>query len=157
LSTLNLQGPKTLHFDYSYIALVSLYVCPKLVGCTSLSTASVLANATQHGSKTKLLKRHLEGVSQQVDSFCLVFACSDSVRANGPLHFTKMNNMEGDILAERLTDVNEKLEKTCAQIRLIENKIRDFEQRYKRALTNKKNSFRYKMRLRLVMVLLTLF
>ena len=59
-----------------------------------------------------------------------------------------MNTMEIETLNERLEDVRGKLGRTISQIKLIDIKLRDLNQRYKRASTNKKNSFRYHLRMR---------
>lgn len=55
-------------------------------------------------------------------------------------------------LQEKLNDAQLKFEKACQQIVLLDQKIKDLEVRYKRALKNKKNSFRYNLRLRLSVV-----
>ncbi|KAL3870284.1 hypothetical protein ACJMK2_038360 [Sinanodonta woodiana] len=55
-------------------------------------------------------------------------------------------------LQEKLSDAQLKFEKACQQIVLLDQKIKDLEVRYKRAVRNKKNSFRYNLRLRLSVV-----
>lgn len=53
---------------------------------------------------------------------------------------------------EKLIDAQSKFEKACQQIVLLDQKIKDLEVRYKRAVKHKKNSFRYNLRLRLSVV-----
>lgn len=60
--------------------------------------------------------------------------------------------MDHGHLLEKETDARMKFEKACQQIALLDQKIRDLEVRYKRAVRNKKNSFRYNLRLRLSVV-----
>jgi environmental stress-induced protein Ves len=60
--------------------------------------------------------------------------------------------MDNGYLQEKLNDAQLKFEKACTQIVLLDQKIKDLEVRYKRALKNKKNSFRYNLRLRLSVV-----
>nr|KAG5706684.1 hypothetical protein BaRGS_005754 [Batillaria attramentaria] len=55
-------------------------------------------------------------------------------------------------LDEKMSEARTKFEKACQQIVLLDQKIRDLEVRYKRAVKNKKNSFRYNLRLRLSVV-----
>ncbi|KAL8613221.1 hypothetical protein ACOMHN_001546 [Nucella lapillus] len=55
-------------------------------------------------------------------------------------------------LDEKMCEARAKFEKACQQIVLLDQKIRDLEVRYKRAVKHKKNSFRYNLRLRLSVV-----
>jgi len=55
-------------------------------------------------------------------------------------------------LDEKMCEARTKFEKACQQIVLLDQKIRDLEVRYRRAVKNKKNSFRYNLRLRLSVV-----
>ena len=55
-------------------------------------------------------------------------------------------------LDERLVEARKKFERAYQQIVLLEQKMRDLEVRYKRAVKHKKNSFRYNLRLRLSIV-----
>lgn len=55
-------------------------------------------------------------------------------------------------IQEKLNDAQAKFEKACQQIVLLDQKIKDLEVRYKRAVKHKKNSFRYNLRLRLSVV-----
>lgn len=57
--------------------------------------------------------------------------------------------VDNGYLQEKLNDAQSKFEKACQQIVLLDQKIKDLEVRYKRAVKNKKNSFRYNLRLRL--------
>lgn len=60
--------------------------------------------------------------------------------------------MDHSHLLEKETEARLKFEKACQQIALLDQKIKDLEVRYKRAVKNKKNSFRYNLRLRLSVV-----
>lgn len=60
--------------------------------------------------------------------------------------------MDHGHLLEKETEARLKFEKACQQIALLDQKIKDLEVRYKRAVKNKKNSFRYNLRLRLSVV-----
>lgn len=55
-------------------------------------------------------------------------------------------------VTEQMREAQAKFEKACHQIVLLDQKIRDLEVRYKRAVKNKKHSFRYNLRLRLSVV-----
>ncbi|KAH3798070.1 hypothetical protein DPMN_151660 [Dreissena polymorpha] len=55
-------------------------------------------------------------------------------------------------LQEKLIDAQAKFEKSCQQIVLLDQKIKDLEVRYKRAVKHKRNSDRYNLRLRLSVV-----
>ena len=65
--------------------------------------------------------------------------------------FNDYTNMESEV-QDRLQDVELKFKKACQQIILLDQQIRDLEVRYKRAVKNKKNSFRYNLRLKLSVV-----
>lgn len=65
---------------------------------------------------------------------------------------SKIEVMDKTHLLEKLHDAQIKFEKACQQIVLLDQKIKDLEVRYKRALKSKKNSFRYNLRLRLSVV-----
>ena len=56
------------------------------------------------------------------------------------------------LMASDLTDAQQKFDKACQQIVLLDQQIRDLEVRYRRAVKNKKNSFRYNLRLKLSVV-----
>uniref|UniRef100_A0A0L8GVD3 Uncharacterized protein n=1 Tax=Octopus bimaculoides TaxID=37653 RepID=A0A0L8GVD3_OCTBM len=60
--------------------------------------------------------------------------------------------MDQLLVTEQMREAQSKFEKACHQIVLLDQKIRDLEVRYKRAVKNKKNSFRYNLRLRLSVV-----
>ncbi|CAL1529766.1 unnamed protein product [Lymnaea stagnalis] len=60
--------------------------------------------------------------------------------------------MDAQILEEKMNEARSKFERACQQIVLLDQKIKDLEIRYKRAVKNKKNSFRYNLRLRLSVV-----
>ncbi|KAK3087318.1 hypothetical protein FSP39_004618 [Pinctada imbricata] len=60
--------------------------------------------------------------------------------------------MDHGHLLEKETEARLKFEKACQQIALLDQKIKDLEFRYKRAVKRKKNSFRYNLRLRLSVV-----
>ncbi|KAI8779290.1 hypothetical protein BgiMline_020601 [Biomphalaria glabrata] len=60
--------------------------------------------------------------------------------------------MDTLILEEKINEARSKFERACQQIVLLDQKIKDLEIRYKRAVKNKKNSFRYNLRLRLSVV-----
>jgi len=60
--------------------------------------------------------------------------------------------MDQGHLVEKEGDARIKFDRACQQIALLDQKIRDLEVRYKRAVKNKKNSFRYNLRLRLSVV-----
>lgn len=60
--------------------------------------------------------------------------------------------MEHLHVSEQMREAQAKFEKACHQIVLLDQKIRDLEVRYKRAVKNKKHSFRYNLRLRLSVV-----
>lgn len=55
-------------------------------------------------------------------------------------------------LLEKEGDARVKFDRACQQIALLDQKIRDLEVRYKRAVKYKRNSFRYNLRLRLSVV-----
>ena len=59
---------------------------------------------------------------------------------------------EVQVLQNKLNDAQLKFRKACQQIILLDQQIRDLEVRYKRAVKNKKNSFRYNLRLKLSVV-----
>jgi len=59
-----------------------------------------------------------------------------------------MNQMESEVLSEKLEDLKIKLGKTITQMQVIENHLRDMNQRIRRASTNKKNSFRYNLKMK---------
>lgn len=61
-------------------------------------------------------------------------------------------SMDHSHLLEKESDARIKFERACQQIALLDQKIRDLEVRYKRAVRFKKNSFRYNLRLRLSVV-----
>jgi uncharacterized protein YciW len=61
-------------------------------------------------------------------------------------------SMDHSHLLEKESDARIKFERACQQIALLDQKIRDLEVRYKRAVKFKKNSFRYNLRLRLSVV-----
>mgnify|MGYP000019394817 FL=1 len=61
-------------------------------------------------------------------------------------------NVDSAYFQEKLVDAQVKFEKACQQIVLLDQKIKDLEVRYKRAVKHKKNSFRYNLRLRLSVV-----
>ena len=54
------------------------------------------------------------------------------------------------MLEEKVSEARNKFERACQQIVLLDQKIKDLEIRYRRAVKNKKNSFRYNLRLRFV-------
>ena len=54
-----------------------------------------------------------------------------------------------DALQDKLNDAQLKFERACQQIVLLDQKIKDLEVRYKRAVRRKQNSFRYNLRLKL--------
>lgn len=60
--------------------------------------------------------------------------------------------MDHGHLLEKEGDARLKFDRACQQIALLDQKIRDLEVRYKRAVKHKKNSFRYNLRLRLSVV-----
>lgn len=60
--------------------------------------------------------------------------------------------MEQVDLDDRLLEARQKFEKACQQITVLDQTIRDLEVRYKRAVKNRKNSFRYNLRLKLSVV-----
>lgn len=60
--------------------------------------------------------------------------------------------MDPQMLEEKMNEARGKFERSCQQIVLLDQKIKDLEIRYKRAVKNKKNSFRYNLRLRLSVV-----
>ncbi|KAL4219036.1 hypothetical protein ACF0H5_021619 [Mactra antiquata] len=62
---------------------------------------------------------------------------------------TTSTMVDNGYLQEKLNDAQSKFEKACHQIVLLDQKIKDLEVRYKRAVKNRKNSFRYNLRLRL--------
>lgn len=76
---------------------------------------------------------------------------SSSASANSPLPSTS-NIMDNAYMQEKLNDAQAKFERACQQIVLLDQKIKDLEVRYKRAVKHKKNSFRYNLRLRLSVV-----
>lgn len=51
-----------------------------------------------------------------------------------------------------MNEARSKFDRACQQIILLDQKIKDLEVRYRRAVKNKKNSFRYNLRLRLSVV-----
>ena len=57
--------------------------------------------------------------------------------------------MDSSHLQDKLNDAQLKFERACQQIVSLDQKIKDLEVRYKRAVKNKQNSFRYNLRLRL--------
>ena len=59
---------------------------------------------------------------------------------------------EVEVMQDKLNDAQLKFRKACQQIILLDQQIRDLEVRYKRAVKNKKNSFRYNLRLKLSVV-----
>ena len=61
-----------------------------------------------------------------------------------------MNRMESEILEEKLDDLRKKLQQTIAQIQLLENQIRDFSNRKRRAHNQRKHSVNNRMKFRLV-------
>ena len=63
-----------------------------------------------------------------------------------------MFNMNQAEVNDKIEEAQQKFEKACLQIVLLDNQIRDLEVRYKRAVKNKKNSFRYNLRLKLSVV-----
>ncbi|GFS20893.1 hypothetical protein ElyMa_001582400 [Elysia marginata] len=60
--------------------------------------------------------------------------------------------MDIQLLDDKMNEARSKFERACQQIVLLDQKIKDLEVRYKRAVKNKKNSFRYNLRLRLSVV-----
>ncbi len=60
--------------------------------------------------------------------------------------------MDQSDLVDRMADAQQKFEKACQQIILLDQQIRDLEVRYKRAVKYKKNSCRYNLRLKLSVV-----
>jgi len=60
--------------------------------------------------------------------------------------------MDSQMLEEKVSEARSKFERACQQIVLLDQKIKDLEVRYRRAVKNKKNSFRYNLRLRLSVV-----
>ena len=63
--------------------------------------------------------------------------------------------MEGSVstkLFDKLSDAQRKFDKAVDQISVLDLQLRDLETRYKRAVKNKKNSFRYNLRLKLSVV-----
>ena len=57
--------------------------------------------------------------------------------------------IDKDALQDKLNDAQLKFERACQQIVLLDQKIKDLEVRYKRAVRRKQNSFRYNLRLKL--------
>ncbi|XP_014668729.1 PREDICTED: uncharacterized protein LOC106809991 [Priapulus caudatus] len=53
---------------------------------------------------------------------------------------------------ERLHDAEQKFDKACQQIIVLDQQIRDLETLYKRAVKSKKNAFRYNLRLKLSVI-----
>ena len=60
-----------------------------------------------------------------------------------------MGMIDSSHLQDKLNDAQLKFERACQQIVSLDQKIKDLEVRYKRAVKNKQNSFRYNLRLRL--------
>lgn len=60
-----------------------------------------------------------------------------------------METIDSGALQEKLNDAQLKFERACQQIVLLDQKIKDLEVRYKRAVKVKQNSFRYNLRLKL--------
>ncbi|RUS73487.1 hypothetical protein EGW08_018747 [Elysia chlorotica] len=65
---------------------------------------------------------------------------------------TPSGTMDVQLLEEKMNEARSKFERACQQIVLLDQKIKDLEVRYRRAVRNKKNSFRYNLRLRLSVV-----
>lgn len=76
-------------------------------------------------------------------------AATASTSSPGPSTSVVVDNA---YFQEKLIDAQAKFEKACRQIVLLDQKIKDLEVRYKRAVKHKKNSFRYNLRLRLSVV-----
>lgn len=53
---------------------------------------------------------------------------------------------------ERLNDAEQKFDKACQQIIVLDQQVRDLETLYKRAVKSKKNAFRYNLRLKLSVI-----
>jgi len=64
----------------------------------------------------------------------------------------RSSTMDPALHEEKVSEAKTKFERACQQIVLLDQKIRDLEVRYRRAVKNKKNSFRYNLRLRLSVV-----
>lgn len=60
-----------------------------------------------------------------------------------------VDSIDRDALQEKLNDAQLKFERACQQIVLLDQKIKDLEVRYKRAVQRRQNSFRYNLRLKL--------
>uniref|UniRef100_A0A0B7ADZ9 Uncharacterized protein n=1 Tax=Arion vulgaris TaxID=1028688 RepID=A0A0B7ADZ9_9EUPU len=60
--------------------------------------------------------------------------------------------MDAQMLEEKMNEARSKFDRACQQIILLDQKIKDLEVRYRRAVKHKKNSFRYNLRLRLSVV-----
>lgn len=73
---------------------------------------------------------------------------SSSIRG----HPAEVVVMDTQMLEEKVSEARSKFERACQQIVLLDQKIKDLEVRYRRAVKNKKNSFRYNLRLRLSVV-----
>ena len=57
-------------------------------------------------------------------------------------------HMEVEMLREKLGVHRLTLERTIAQLQLVENKLRDLQQRSLRAASNKQNSIEYNLRMK---------
>lgn len=60
--------------------------------------------------------------------------------------------IDPQMLEEKMNEARTKFERACQQIVLLDQKIKDLDIRYRRAVERKKNSFRYNLRLRLSVV-----
>lgn len=64
-------------------------------------------------------------------------------------HSKSVESIDIGALQEKLNDAQLKFERACQQIVVLDQKIKDLEVRYKRAVKVKQNSFRYNLRLKL--------
>jgi len=73
----------------------------------------------------------------------------ESSTSSGDQVLPSTSMVDNAYLQEKLSDAQGKFDRACQQIVLLDQKIKDLEVRYKRALKHKRHSFRYNLRLRL--------